>query len=94
MLYAARRLNVVTKAIMAKTTTERAALHRDRKRRGIVAVVPIEIKEDWLDIIECCTDLRLDDYQDSNYSDIPMDLLRPAVQEFVDLAVKLATDDD
>ena len=75
---------------MAQTTTERTALHRDRKRRGIVAVVPIELHEDWFEIIECCTDLCLDDYPDGNYSDIPVDVLRPAAQEFLDMAVELA----
>jgi len=79
---------------MAQTTTERTALHRDRKRRGIVAVVPIEIREDWLEIIECCTDLELDDYPDGDFSAIPIDVLRPAAQEFLEMAVTLALKDD
>ena len=79
---------------MAQTNTERTALYRDRKRRGIVAVVPIEIHEDWIEIIECCTDLELADYPDGDFSAIPMNVLRPAAQEFVDLAVKMASADD
>jgi len=79
---------------MAKNAAERAALHRDRKSRGIVAVVPIEIHEDWLEIIECCTDLQLDDYPDDDFSAIPIDVLRPAAQEFLDMAVTLALKDD
>ncbi len=79
---------------MAQTATERAALYRDRKSRGIVAVVPIEIHEDWFEIIECCTDLELDDYPDGNFSAIPIDVLRPAAQEFLDMAVELALKDD
>ncbi len=78
---------------MAKSAAERGALHRDRKSRGIVAVVPIEIQEDWLEIIECCTDLELDDYPDGDFSAIPMDVLRPAAQEFLDMAVTLALKD-
>ena len=73
------------------TAAERMRRHRDRKRRGIVAVVPIEIREDWLEIIECCTDLNLADYPDGDYSTIPMGVLRPAAQAFVDGAVELAT---
>ncbi len=75
---------------MAKTAAERAALHRDRKSRGIVAVLPIEIHEDWIEIMEETFDLDLADYPDGNYSDIPVDVLRPAAQQFVDTAVKLA----
>ena len=70
------------------TAAERMRRHRDRKRRGIVAVVPIEIREDWLEIIECCTDLDLDNYPDGA---IPMEVLQPAAQAFVDVAVELAT---
>ncbi len=76
---------------MAQTAAERAALHRDRKHRGIVAVVPIEIREDWLEIIECCTDLELDDYPDDNFSAIPIDVLTLAAQEVLDMAVEIAT---
>ena len=79
---------------MAKTAAERGALHRDRKSRGIVAVVPIELHEDWFEIIECCTDLELDDYPDGDFSAIPIDVLRPAAQEFLDMAVTLALKDD
>jgi len=79
---------------MAKTAAERAAEFRDRKSRGIVAVVPIEIHEDWIEIIECCTDLNLADYPDGDFAAIPMDVLGPAAQEFVDAAVALATADD
>ncbi len=79
---------------MAQTAAERAALHRDRKRRGIVAVVPIEIHEDWIEIMECCTNLELADYPDGDFSAIPMDVLRPAAQEFLDMAVNLALKDD
>ncbi len=75
---------------MAKTATERAASHRDRKSRGIVAVVPIEIHEDWVELIECCTDLNLADYPKGDVTAIPMDVLRPAAQEFVESAVTLA----
>ena len=76
---------------MAKTAAERAAEFRDRKRRGIVAVVPLEITKDWLETMDCCTDLSLDDYPDGDFSAIPMDVLKPAAQVFVDTAVKLAT---
>ncbi len=76
---------------MAKTATQRGALLRDRRNRGIVAVLPIEIHEDWIEIIECCTDLELDDYPDGNFSAIPIDVLGPAAQEFLDMAVELAT---
>ncbi len=79
-----------TKVAMAKTATERAALHRDRKSRGIVAVVPIEIHADWVELIECCTDLKLADYPDGDFSAIPIDVLRPAAQEFLEMAVTLA----
>ena len=75
---------------MAKTAAERAAEFRDRKRRGIVAVVPIEIHSDWVEIMEETFDLDLADYADGDYSGIPMDELRPAAQQFVDTAVKLA----
>ena len=75
---------------MAQTAAERAASYRDRRRRGIVAVVPIEIHEDWIEIMEDVFDLNLADYPDGNYSAIPMDVLRPAAQEFVDTAVALA----
>ena len=73
------------------TAAERMRRHRDRKRRGVVAVVPIEVTKDWLELIDCCTDLRLDDYADGDYSAIPMDVLRNATQEFVTIAVDLAT---
>ena len=73
------------------TAAERMRRHRDRKRRGIVAVVPIEIHEDWIEIIECCTDLCLDDYPDGDYSAIPMEVLKPAAQAFLDVAVEVAT---
>ena len=73
------------------TAAERMRRHRDRKRRGIVAVVPIEIREDWLEIIECCTDLDLADYPDGDFSAIPMEVLKPAAQAFLDVAVELAT---
>ncbi len=79
---------------MAQTAAERAALHRDRKSRGIIAVLPIEIHEDWIEIMEESFDLDLTDYPDGNYSGIPMDELRPAAQQFVDTAVKLARADD
>ena len=79
-----------TGAVMAQNTSERTALHRDRKRRG-ARIVPIEIREDWFEIIDCCTDLSLDDYPDGDFSAIPMDVLKPAAQVFVDTAVKLAT---
>ena len=72
------------------TAAERMRRHRDRKRRGIVAVVPVEIHEDWIEIMEDVFDLDLTDYPDGNYSAIPMDVLRPAAQEFVDTAVALA----
>ena len=77
---------------MAQTAAERAALHRDRKSRGVVAVVPIEIHEDWIEIMEDVFDLNLADYP--NYSDIPMDVLRPPAQAFVDTAVEMAMPDD
>ena len=79
---------------MAQTAAQRAALHRDRKRRGIVAVVPIEIHEDWIEIIEEVFYLNLDDYPDGNYSDIPVDVLRVPAQNFIDIAVELATKGD
>ena len=79
---------------MAKTAVERAAEFRDRKRRGIVAVVPIEIHEDWIEIIDCVVDLNLADYPDGDFAAIPMSVLRPAAQEFVEAAVALATADD
>ena len=75
---------------MAKTATERSALHRDRKSRGIVAVVPIEIHEDWIEIMEDVFDLDLADYPDGNYSDIPVDALRLPAQNFLNIAVELA----
>ncbi len=79
---------------MAQTAAERAALHRDRKSRGIVAVVPIEIHADWVELIECCTDLNLADYPHGDVTAIPMDVLGPAAQEFVESAVTLALADD
>ncbi len=75
---------------MAMTAAERAALHRDRKSRGIVAVVPIEIHEDWIEIMEETFDLDLADCAGGDYSGVPMDELRPAAQQFVDTAVELA----
>ena len=74
------------------TPAERMRRHRDRKRRGIVAVVPIEIHEDWIEIMEDVFDLNLADYP--NYSDIPMDVLRPPAQAFVDTAAEMAMPDD
>ena len=72
------------------TAAERMRRHRDRKRRGIVAVVPIEIHTDWIEIMGDCMDLNLADYPDGDFSAIPIDVLRPAAQEFFEMAVTLA----
>ena len=74
------------------TAAERMRRHRDRKSRGVVAVVPLEITEEWLEIMNDCTDLKLDDYADGDFSAIPVDVLRKATQEFVTIAVDLAND--
>ena len=71
---------------MAQTAAERAASHRDRKRRGIVAVVSLEVDQSLLKTICDYIALDPDDYLDGDYRNIPRAALEIAAQHYVDAA--------
>ena len=48
------------------TAAERAQRHRDRKRRGVVAVVPIEVQQEQIDTIVEFFALDADDVSPEN----------------------------
>ena len=71
---------------MAKTATERAALHRDRERRGVIAVVSLEVDQSLLKTICDWIALDSDVYPDGDYRKIPREALEMAAQNYVDAA--------
>ncbi len=71
---------------MAKTAAERAALHRDRKSRGVIAVVSLEVDQFLLKTICDWIALDPDVYPDGDYRNIPKAALELAAQNYVDAA--------
>ncbi len=63
------------------TAAERSQRHRDRKRRGVVAVVPVEVTQKTIDSFVECGGIEADDITPENLGDCVQSALDMLVED-------------
>ena len=63
------------------TAAERSQRHRDRKRRGVVAVVPVEVTQNTIDAFVECGGIECDDVTPENLGDCVQSALDMLVED-------------